>query len=115
MDDALWRAGGAGGKQNIERMIEGKRGEGDVAGLKITGEVVQGDGPWERSQVDGLVAIGDDHRRRQALQLGGNGGGLGQTIVALGVVIIAVGGKQDFWFDLAEPVEHPLDAEIRGS
>ena len=110
--DALRLAGGARSEEHEHRVIERQLRIRDVGGLVPAQPLVESHRLGNIGHVDVRIQIGnDDHlaHRRQAL------GDLAHTlerVVRLPVVAVAVGAEQHLGLDLAEAVDHAVDAEI---
>ena len=108
--DRLGHAGGAGRVQNVDRVIERQLGERDRPGVRHH-EVVVEDRIERPRRGRRLEERRHDHPL-QAGQAGRDLGELGAHVDRLAVIAVAVDGDQDLGLDLAEPVEHALDAEV---
>ena len=113
MHDAFRNAGGAGGIENVERMIERERFERWFGRLSRADPLAPP--PASRHAADGRlrVRVGHDHgvfHRRQGAH---DFGDPRQHVVAFAAIEIAVGGNQEPRFDLAKPIEDTLHAEVR--
>jgi hypothetical protein len=112
MNDALGDAGGAGGKQDVERVRKRQRLEGDrlrrVAGDEIRkrGGAFHGTGDSRTSSSIGTITVA------LGLSAAAISVSLAVTVLALAIVPVAVARDEQFRLDLAEAVEHALDAEI---
>ena len=93
-------------------MAEGKLGEIYFHRLEAVREVVQSHRTFFAVKAHRLVALGNDHGFFEAGKRPGDLGDFFKHAVALAVVVVAVGGEQNFRLDLTEPVEDAGDAEI---
>ncbi len=119
--DALGHAGRAGGEQHVQRMrerqaLERERGRrarlhGIGPGLRA-GALVDQAGIEVLHHVRGAAEIGHHDDRAQRRQLGDDLAELVGDVEGLAAVVVAVAGDQHLGLDLAEAVEHALDAEI---
>ena len=112
MDDALGRAGGAGGIEDVQRVVEGLRLEGDLAG-RVAEIVVPGDGLVDIADVGFVVEEGKHHHLVERIDRLADPGKAIAGIDRLAVPGVAIGGDQYLGLDLAEAVEYAVEAEIR--
>ncbi|MNF55487.1 hypothetical protein D3C84_369500 [compost metagenome] len=114
VDNALGHAGSAAGVEDVQRLVEGDRGEGRLAArvVEVVPEVDSGTGYEVRHAG---VATGAGHyqqllQRRHApedfIELGG------QVQVLAGIAVAGC-GDQHLGLDLSEAVDHSLGAEVR--
>jgi hypothetical protein len=94
-------------------MVEGQLGKGDVPGRVPPQPLVEHHGLGNLRDIDLRVEMRHDHDLAQARQLFHQLGNALERIVGFSVVAVAVGTKQQLGLDLAEAVEHAVDAEIR--
>ena len=117
MDDAFRRAGRARGIEDVERIVEAEPGEFDLARRVGRGEIVEQNGAGHSRDIRRCPLGRGDIRHDQHLFERRHAGGDLRQLVEAGldpaIVEIAVGGDQHPGRDLAETVEHALDAEIR--
>src|SRR5258708_2314593 len=110
--DAFRRARRAGREQDEHRVLEGQLGVVDIRRLIAPQPLGQRDRLRDVGDVDPRVVVRHDHHLAQRRQLLGDGAHALERVVALAVVAVAVGAEQHFRLDLAEAVEHALDAEV---
>ena len=106
--DTLGRAGGAGGIENIKRMVERQLGEGrrrPGGGQPVA--------PVERLAHRAGVAASGNHDQQFRLQFFMQRLDAFIQLDPLAVVLVAVAGEQHLGFDLAEAVQDTFDAEVR--
>ena len=113
--DALGLAGGAGGEQDVRGMVERQLREGDVGGLVAAQPFVEPHGLGDVGDVDVRVEVGDHDHLAHGGQLLDDLAHARERVVLLAVVAVAVGAEQDLRLDLAEAVDHALDAEVGGA
>ncbi len=105
--DRLRQAGGAGGVQDVERVVERQRGEGE----RFVGRRGQL-GPAIRSL---RVEVAQGHRVSQAGQRRLDRGHLGAPVDVLAAVAVAVDRHQHRRLDLLPTVDDAAGAELRGA
>lgn len=71
------------------------------------------DGPGNGTDVRFFLSIRDDHDLLNGRKVLDDIRNSADGIKGLSIVGVPIGGKQDLRFDLTEPVQDPLDAEIR--
>ena len=110
--DALGQTGGSRGVHHPERMVEGNRLDGERRDRTIhSQELVPADGAVERRE-RGIVGIGDgDHGGEGLEALAQSRHDIG-AIVPTPVVLVAAHGEQHLGFDLTEPIDDALGAEV---
>jgi hypothetical protein len=112
VDDRLGLAGRAGGVKDVERVRERELREGERrrVGLFVVGV-------WHRIADGTDVRLGLDERHHDGAAQPGQGTRDLRNLIAdvdpFAGVAVAVDGDEDLGLDLAEPVEHAVDAEIR--
>src|ERR1700685_4437567 len=111
MHDTLGHTGGARGIKDVQRMAEWEASEFDFAGREGTEKFIQGDGTVRRLEIGWRGDIRHDHHSRDAFYPRAQLADLVQRVEGLAVVKIAVGDEYHLWFDLAEAIDHALDAE----
>ncbi len=112
LDDRLRQAGGAGGVEDPERVVEGDALEPQLGALARREQLLPGDRPVEPAEVGVRVEVGEDdgplearHRRLQ----------LGDHVAAVKVpaaVAVAVDREQDLGLDLGEAVDDAGGSEV---
>ena len=117
MDDALRRTGGSRRIQDVQRMRERQRNVVDRSGQERRQPDVPRDSVAHTCQVVGgsrrLLQVRDHDHLLDRRQTRGDGCHLVEDRDHLAVVVVAVDGDQDLGRDLAEAVQHALDAELR--
>ncbi len=114
VDDAFGNAGGSGGIENIERMIEGHLGESNGRFAFAGAEGVKGFRLGQlRGHGFGLPGVIDHHGLFDAWQLGQNLGDFFGEAVGFSGIEIGIAGEQELGGNLAEAVENAALAEIR--
>ena len=93
-------------------MAERKPLEGDLARGERRDEIVVGDRVGDAVRRDPVVAIGREHDALDAGHRRNDLPRLTEIVEPFAVVEITVCQDQYLGLDLAEPVEHALDAEI---
>jgi hypothetical protein len=111
--DALGLAGGAGGEQDVERVVERHLGVFDVARGKSAQPLLQHHRVRNVRYVRPLVEIRRDDDLAHARQLGRDLAHPIERIMALAVVDVAVGAEQHLGLDLPEAVQHAVGSEVR--
>ena len=113
VDDALGHAGGPGGIENVDRMIEGERLEFDLGGVRkeISVENRAGNG----GEVRLVGRVGDDHDLLDGREFPENSGDSLQGTELFALEEIAVSGEKDARLNLCETIEDPLDSEVGGT
>ncbi len=111
--DALRQAGGAGGVEDIERVIEWQLHEGNLLRGMFGDKFWPRDSACKRAQVGCLTDVGHDDDLMDADDAVGNVFGAGERIVRLALEPISVGGKQQLGFDLTEAFDRAVDTEVR--
>ena len=112
MGNTLGYTCGTGREQNINRVIKWQTGKLDFSGIRVA-EIFQQFGILQLIQ----VRTGVDIRCHHDFSDAGNAlldlQDLCQAIVLFAVIGIRCGAKQDLGFNLTEPVNYTIDAEIR--
>jgi hypothetical protein len=112
VDDALGHARGPGGIHDEEWVVEGDVGERERGWRRGAEERVPHDGVGQVVQVRRVVQIGDDDRAPQVRQGRDQLTDAEERLARLAGVGIAVRRNEHRGCDLAETVEHALDAEV---
>ena len=109
--DRLGHAGRARRIQNVDRVVERQLSERDRRGIVHHKVVVQHRAAERAGHRRRLEERHHDHAL-QARQAGHDLGELGAHVDRLAVITVAVDRDQHLGLDLAEAVDHPLDAEV---
>lgn len=109
LDDGLGQAGGAGGVQDPQRMVERDLFE-DRFGV-VGGQVR----PVQGAFGGGGAEQGDVDDGAQGGKFGAEFGDGVAAVVLLAAVAVAADGEQDDGFDLLEAVQHAAGAEVGGT
>src|SRR6266581_3413499 len=112
MHDALRRAGGARGEEDVQRMVEGQLLEADFSARLPDDELIQALRARDGRYIGPRAHVGHDDDTPEAREARGNVPHPVERAHDLAVVEIAVGGEEHGRPDLAETVEHALHAEI---
>ncbi len=113
VDDAFRHAGGARREQDVERAVERHRREFHRPRVDVLHEFVPQPHVADIARVGLRRDVGHQQHAPDGGQLGEDVGQLGDHRMRLAAIMIAVHRHQEFRLDLAEPVDHALDAEIR--
>src|SRR5437667_5131236 len=112
MHDALGHSGRAGGKEDVQRMVEGQLLERDLGGRSIGDEVFQTLRARNGGNVRLIAQVGNDDDALEAWQARRDLAQLLERVDLLSVVEVAVSREEHRRADLAEAVEHALNPEI---
>ncbi|MCY1213579.1 hypothetical protein D9M72_253680 [compost metagenome] len=114
VDDAFGYPGGAAGVEDVQRLVEGHRGEvGFAAGLV---EVVPQGDTGAGGEVGWAclgTGVGDHHQLFQPGHALEDFAELGGQVQVLAGIAVTGGGNQHPGLDLAKAVDHTLGAEVR--
>src|SRR5205085_9562271 len=108
VDDAFRHTGRARGVEDVERVVEPDRLEGDFLRLEGLDEVVERGAGRRR-----LAEIVDHHAFVDAGQPIGHLGGFRLAVEFRAVVDVAIGAEQYLRLDLPKAIEDALYAEVR--
>ena len=119
VDDALGRPRGPRGEQDVERVLEGETGEGDLARLEGLDEVRKIDRAGNTGQRIAVRVRGsfrtagtDDHHALNRWKPGRDFREPVQGGMPLSPIPVAVDPYQQAWRDLAEAVHHAVHSEV---
>ena len=111
MDDAFGSACCSAGKQNIERVVEADTSEGLHWWCDSNG-VIKMHRTGKGRQIRFCVQIGNYDNSQERGQASGQLGDNVAAVQCFAGIMIAITGKQKFWFDLAEPIVGTANAKI---
>jgi len=95
-------------------VFEGQLSKLDLFSIVFT-EIIIMNGLGQGYQIGPFFCIGDDNDLFNGREFFDNASNLIQAVQCLSLEEIAVGAEENLGPGLAESIEHPLDAEIRGA
>ena len=112
LDDRLRQAGGAGGVEDPERVVEGDALEGEFGALAGGEQLVPAHRVAQGGEVGVGIEVGEDDGALQRRHLGLQAGDRLAPVEVLAAVAVAVDREEDLGLDLGEAVDHAGRAEV---